>query len=453
MISPLHSNNQPHIPQREAPRKESAPEAPSPGDRYVPSQGEAPGSPPAPEEKEWTVLYYFAGNNAISDDMIKKISRLEAVGSDGNVNVAAQLGRASNSEVLPGGNRFFIEKHTDKIPEQEEPRMPWKASSTQLLKNMLHSKPVESLGPTDMSNPDTLADFVAWGMKKYPSKHTLVVVMDHGYGFLGSPDDNEVKHTMTINEMSLAMRKAQDLTGKKVDIIGFDTCLMAQAEVAYQLRDAAGYLVATEEIEYPLGWPEAKIVKHMKDDAQAGPLSAEECAQIIVEESSHATDSTKTMSALKLEGADRIAASTNDLADALLKLMAARPEMKILVRDLVMKTHNYCLVIPNEQLCQDYRDLYSLAENLASSGGIASPEVKKAAESVMNEIKQAVVAEMHAGEEGGGSHGVSIYIPTKGFIDSYKTETGAEVNPHERYLASDFARATLWDELIEKLKA
>ena len=42
--------------------------------------------------------------------------------------------------------------------------------------------------PTDknMSDATSLADFLVYGMKNYPSKHTMVVLADHGGGWLGA---------------------------------------------------------------------------------------------------------------------------------------------------------------------------------------------------------------------------------------------------------------------------
>ena len=40
----------------------------------------------------------------------------------------------------------------------------------------------------------------------------------------------------------------------KIDVIGFDACLMAMLETAYALRDSGSVMVASEELEPGDGW-------------------------------------------------------------------------------------------------------------------------------------------------------------------------------------------------------
>lgn len=402
--------------------------------------------------RKWNVLYYMAGNNSISEDMLKKIARMEAAGSDENVNILVQLGRASNAQYLPGGHRFYVTRHSNKQPEFPIYPIPFKLLDgiKEKKSTRVNSEPVQDLGPVDMSNPDNLADFISWGMKNYPAEHTLVVLMDHGYGFLGTPDDNEAQHTMTLNQLEEGLKKAEAQAGKKVDILGLDSCLMAQAEVAHQIKEGAHYLVASEEIEYPLGWPEGNIINRMKTELADRQLSPGECASLIVDENAKAPESMKTASAISLSGAGSVTEKAHALAEVLLHHIRENPQAKETLRQAIKNAHNYCLIIPGETLCQDYRDMHDLCRSIADS--FSCGHIGQAAADLQSAVGEAVVAEAHKGEEGEGSHGLSVYIPTKGFITSYKMETGAFINPQERYLNTAFAKETSWDELIEELK-
>lgn len=468
-------------------------------------------------KKPWTILYYMAGNNSIADDMLKKISRMESVGSDKNVNIVVQLGRPSKVSYLPGGYRFYIEKKRDKTPKYVRFSEFIKGSESKFIEDYrvvkdnspensikitpdvfikygikkipsnlkklaniykqnnsldifrekiekypsvllfetteIVSEPIEKLGTVDMSNPESLADFIVWGNRKFPSENTLLVIMDHGYGFLGSPDDNEKKTTMSLNQIQDGIGKANKILGDKVDVLGFDTCLMAQVEVANQLSGVSNYLNATEEIEFPLGWPEAEIMKTLKEKLAKTPIDSGNCSKLIVDVASRDTDSIKNMSSIKLDRITDVAMAADKLAETLLDYIKQGPQNKDKITEAIKKTHNYCNLIPNETLCQDYRDLYDFSETLIKSKDILNNQIAEKAQTVIEKIKSAVFAEEHVGEGmDAGSHGLSIYIPYKGFIKTYLTETGAIVNPHERYLQTDFAKNTLWDELIEELK-
>jgi Clostripain family len=68
---------------------------------------------------------------------------------------------------------------------------------------------------------------------------------DHAHDFL---DNIELKR---------AIAAAHGAAGRKIDIIGMDACLMSMAEVAYQLRNDADYVIASEETVPLQGWPYA----------------------------------------------------------------------------------------------------------------------------------------------------------------------------------------------------
>lgn len=143
-----------------------------------------------------------------------------------------------------------------------------------------------------------LVDFVDWTNKHYPSKKTCLVFWNHGLGsidpYFGEPlrrcvlNDNfqkkefetkidlmaeeldtkkyflnrgilfdEENHTYLKNEdMTRAMQKitSPQILGRKVDLVGFDACYMANLEAMWQFKDYAHYSVGSEELELANGW-------------------------------------------------------------------------------------------------------------------------------------------------------------------------------------------------------
>lgn len=61
--------------------------------------------------------------------------------------------------------------------------------------------------------------------------------------------DDSSKDFLDNSELQWAFQQAALATGETVDIIGMDACLMAMVEVAYQLRNNATFLVASQEVE------------------------------------------------------------------------------------------------------------------------------------------------------------------------------------------------------------
>ncbi|MBI2263870.1 MAG: hypothetical protein HYU64_01650 [Armatimonadetes bacterium] len=443
----------------------------------------------SPAPKDWTVLYYLAGNNNIADDMIKKMARLEQVGSTEQMDVVVQMGQPESGP-FPGTTRFHVEKNPNPVRVRPEPvpPIPLKEAPSKRKEPLpqIYSKPVMNLGPMDMSQPSALQDFIEWGMKSYPAKHYFVVLMDHGYGFVGTIDDAVTHRSMSFPELSRTLSNVSEKTGKKLDVVGFDSCLIAQAEIADELAGTASYMVASEEVEYPLGWPEGNVMGALAKRLEKGSVSARQAARLAVKETAK-DPAIKTMSAVDLSRLKPLHRALDRLAEALMKSELPK---ETLVK-IVQETHNYCTVIPDETLCTDYRDLYDFARKLLSSPEVSDPAVRRAAFAVTSAVRLAVVAEAHPNEEAEGSHGLSIYLPTRGLLTNYdksltknphehdsealregmtdraslpefrlwgrvygdgrQKETNTVVNPKAIYKELKFAQSTLWDEFLEKL--
>ncbi|KAF8072527.1 hypothetical protein HT031_000187 [Scenedesmus sp. PABB004] len=124
----------------------------------------------------------------------------------------------------------------------------------------------------DLASPAVLADFLRRGLQRFPpsaDRKYMLVFWDHGSGWWGYGVD----HTCGVVDAysssrgcdMLTMRKlAQGLSdglvhpdsgaAVKLDIIGFDACLMSMYEVASTLAPHAHHLLASELLEPGHGW-------------------------------------------------------------------------------------------------------------------------------------------------------------------------------------------------------
>ena len=140
----------------------------------------------------------------------------------------------------------------------------------------------------NMGAPETLADFLRFCKDHYPAKHTMVVFWNHGGGSVGGAayDENYRYDSLKLNEFYQAFDEAFDLSvdNPPVDIVGFDTCLMATIDVAYTFCDIARYLVASEESEPGCGWYYTGWLKELAanpdmDGAQLGKVVCDAFAE------------------------------------------------------------------------------------------------------------------------------------------------------------------------------
>jgi len=112
--------------------------------------------------------------------------------------------------------------------------------------------PTSSLGlPSEpnMGNPNTLEDFVKAAQREYPADKTMLVLWNHGIGFLGSNFDD------TSNEDRLGPGEIESaLFGQHFDILGFDACLMGMTSVFTEYARNADYIIASPDYEPWDGW-------------------------------------------------------------------------------------------------------------------------------------------------------------------------------------------------------
>ncbi|MBQ9561842.1 MAG: leucine-rich repeat protein [Lachnospiraceae bacterium] len=108
----------------------------------------------------------------------------------------------------------------------------------------------------DMGAPETLAAFLNFATEYYPAEHYALVFWDHGGGPLWGYGNDELfdGDALLLAEMGRAMKQTVFGKGKKLDLVGFDACLMGSFEVMTVWSDYAEYFVASEELEPGDGW-------------------------------------------------------------------------------------------------------------------------------------------------------------------------------------------------------
>ncbi|MEO7094743.1 MAG: clostripain-related cysteine peptidase [Polyangiales bacterium] len=103
----------------------------------------------------------------------------------------------------------------------------------------------------DMASPEGLANFITYGIKEHPADHYALMLWDHGAGWHGCCE----AETPTIRELSLAditsgiKKGLKGAKQKKLDLVGFDECLMGELEVGFALSKYVDVMVASEELE------------------------------------------------------------------------------------------------------------------------------------------------------------------------------------------------------------
>lgn len=435
-------------------------------------------SKPVSDEKEWTVLFYMDGANDLEPFIAKSLLEMEKVGSTDKVNLVAQMARLSQDEL-----RQTLEKKYNKTidPSSDQYRTnidnDWRGVRRYFVtKNenpasrQYSSKLEKNLFINDISHPQTLADFVSWGMKTYPAKHYMLVIMDHGAGWPGAMN-NEYSgpsgSMMSTPSIGKALQAAEKATGKELDVVHFATCLMGSAEVAYELKDSVNYMIASEETGTKDALDYKDIIKKLNLEVNLNTATPERIANMIVDHyrDPDNTGSFLTHAAVDLKKMDAVKEGLDKFAEALKKTSVP---IEVIKEDL-QRAQSYGKVAPYRPFT-DYRDLVEVADVLLEDQRIekvdenlryAAHNLKKAVEdSVINKTppgiykkeekmyvekeKEGRVTKTHwmTTEEEIHGNGLSIYLPLEPNVTYDKMK--------EDYQQLKLSQDTQWDEYLEK---
>jgi hypothetical protein len=366
--------------------------------------------------REWTILVFMNAANNLEPDSIDDMNEMEQLGSTNDVNIVVQWKRIAGYDSTNGDwkttRRYYVVKDSD--PE---------TVSSNLL--------VDMGSGVDMGSPNTLRDFLQWGVRSFPARKYMVVIWNHGAGWRAfrdrlnilargvSYDDNTGNH-IRIWELPLALS-----VGVKWDIVAFDASLMQMLEVAYEIRNLCDYIVGSEESPPAAGYPYHRILAPVISNPgiSARDLAAQIVTQTINYYNPDSTDNI-TQSALEASQIEEVAQKVDALAQVFLTVTPGNSSAVAAARDNAQAYAEYT-----------YKDLWDYTEQLRARLP-NSQALSSAIDGVQAALLRAVIAEAHSNRRVNRSHGLSIYVPTPG---SFET----------RYGLLAFARATHWDEWLQ----
>ncbi len=205
------------------------------------------------EPDVWTIFVYLCGTDLESEDGYGAASgdiaqMLEAEGSD-NVRFVIQTGGTSQWQ-----NEVFSSDECGRY----------------LLQNQDITS-VDSVPLANMGSPDTLADFLEWGVENYASEKMGVVFWDHGGGSITGVCVDELFEgdTLYLSEINSAFSKVYANMTDKFEFVGFDCCLMGTAETANILASYARYFYGSQETEPGSGWDYTAIGNFLAQNPSA----------------------------------------------------------------------------------------------------------------------------------------------------------------------------------------
>lgn len=390
-----------------------------------------------PALAEWTILVYMNGDNNLELSALRDLNEMEAAGSSERVNVVVQLDRALGETTADGdwtgGRRYLMRGDADE--------------------STIASELLAEMGELNMGDPQTLADFVAWGIETYPANRTALVLWDHGAGWHGISFDNDTP--LGADNLSLADLQgglAAGLTnseGVLLDVVAFDACLMGQLDVLEAVQPHARYAVASEELTPGQGWNYRSWLGQLYANPE---LTGEQVARLLVDDFSATytqiePDDFVTMAAVDLQQLPALTYALESLAQVLL---ADPAFVASTIGDARSGAEAFARVYADEFERYGAIDLGHFVSILAQRS--PSDPVRVAALQVDEALETAVLHNRH-GAGFKNSEGIAIYFPRSRehysesygattplklwdqFLYSYHTNSFTQLPPPEVHLA------------------
>ncbi len=234
------------------------------------------------KKKKWTVMVFLNAANNLEPAGIEDVNEMEKVGSTRDMNLVVELVRYHGIEKKPKSNGgYFMNPYQERETQfyfglDNDPGN----ARYYVLKDddmvRVQSVVKANAGPADGGRKESLADFGKWAVEHYPAENYALVIWNHGAGWSGVSYDDNSKHGMDLPQVREGIEQIVsklDNGKKKIDILDFDACLMATAEVGYELKDVVDYLVASQETEPGDGMPYDEYLQFLVKYPESTPLS------------------------------------------------------------------------------------------------------------------------------------------------------------------------------------
>jgi len=396
--------------------------------------------------KAWTVLVYQAGDNDLEEAIIKDFNEMERIGSNDRINIVVQLDRSPRYDTSNGNwtttRRYYVTRDPDE---------PFPPDFSTRPNNTIRSYLIADLGKKNMGDEAVLRDFLLWGIQNFPADRYFVILADHGAGvrpFRGIPLPtrgmmfaDSFNDYLSEDETKRAFAAAVQGLGRPFDIVGLDASEMSILDIAYQLRDACRYLIASQLSEPNDGYPYERFLWELHQNPNIG---TEEFLRRFVQhyidsyragQPTNGAGSAVTIAVYNQSVVPSYVQRVDKFAQALMRKLDRFGGLLVSLR---RQTQAFSEPI--------YRDLYHFCQLVVQN--IDDAEIRQAAQTVM-ELHgpgqgKALLYEAHASGHDydvSNAFGIAVYFPDPSQFD-------------DRYLnANDFARTTQWGRFLQSLQS
>ena len=262
--------------------------------------------------RPWTVMVYMVtdGDAEMDGYAVKDLREMEK-GANDNVDVAIQIKRTWPDKP----QRYIIRPANGRGVTTLEMMPPGEVTTT--------TDPATDANAADRKNDmgrmETLGEFMTWAIDKCPAENYMLVLWGHAYGLGFGRDHGDplqlselVKAIDTFRLRREGKDKVEELAPGQgaLEILGANSCAMSYIEAAFELRNSAKYLLASQIYMPFAGWPYEAVLQSIHDGTDPEKLGKSIIRSYVTGLNAPLTGERVQMSLLNL-------AKAQDLPDAL----------------------------------------------------------------------------------------------------------------------------------------
>jgi len=396
-----------------------------------------------PPIAEWTFMVYLDGDCDLEKFAISDINEMEEIGSTDDVNIIAFVDRWDGTEA-------------DEQDKDDTSNGDWtNAVAYRISKDydntIINSEILAEYEEINMGDPDTLVMFVNHTIEQFTADKYALIFWNHGDGWPGvCHDDSHIcddgSDKLTLYELESSLEDIKTINdGKKLDIIGFDACLMGMIEVAHSIAPFGKYMVGSEETEPGDGLLYTRFLNDLVLDPS---MSAEDFSSLMVTSFVESYTDGKngpedvadvTQSAIKLDAIQDVVTGLDSLSIELKANIDSVNEDVARAR-YTSEEYGKCSDPDTDGPDSEYIDLYQFLDHLREISDDSTLDT--IINEIIDDINTAVIEEGH-GDDHYQSHGISIYFP-----ECSVGPTDCEGGYDEDYNDITFSIDTHWDEFL-----
>ena len=210
---------------------------------------------PQPESEqlaEYTILYYAHGGGDLDKYALQMIADFYKANPDAykkvNVVVQYKFSKPQNITELKYSFDAFSEDYGNKT-------IRWAIDPAKTFMEQASSQDnIYGADNADITCPDSLTNFINWAAKAYPAKKYMLIMNDHGRGYV--PHDELPEITATRGMIYDIGNKGKHFTAKsfhravananvRFETIYLLACLMNNLEYQFEIQDLCDYVIAS----------------------------------------------------------------------------------------------------------------------------------------------------------------------------------------------------------------